>query len=149
MRDGRMGTGEVIWVLPITVNNVQREISDAGKRRHSVYTRLCSVCGDSAAPWAESCGVAGLYLNLVLSPGIQALYCGLTGLPSSLYIYIPVLPLAIRHPHTQPVSHSLWAAVILRHYKRLEGKTKCERRNKIVRGRYFAIYSCSTYIMCS
>lgn len=84
-------------------------------------TRFCSVYNDSVAPWSWSYGVVGLYLNLVLGPGIQALYCGLSGPPYSLHILGPVLPLAICPPHAQPVSHSIWTAVELRLWKWLEG----------------------------
>lgn len=87
-----------------------------------VLTRFCSECSDSVAPWSGSYGVVGLYLNLVLSEGVEALYGGLTGTPFSLHVLCPVLPLAVSPPHTQPVSHGLGTAVELGLWKRLEGK---------------------------
>jgi len=84
-------------------------------------TRLCRERGRRVAPRSRSDGVVGLYLNLVLGPGIQALHRGLTGPPRSLHVLGPVLPLAVRPPQSQPVPHGLRAAVVLGLWKRLQG----------------------------
>lgn len=84
-------------------------------------TGFCSVYSEGVAPWSRSYGVVGLDLNLVVGPGFQSLYCSLSGPPCSLYILGPVLPLTICPPHTQPVSHRFWTAVVLWLWKWLEG----------------------------
>lgn len=111
-------------------SSVGRLQTGTGVNEVCVPTRFCGVRGNSVAPWSRSYGVVGLYLNLVLGPGIQALYCGLTGPPCSPHILDPVLLLAVCPPHTQLVSHSLWTAVVLRLWKRLQGNKEREEREK-------------------
>lgn len=118
------------------------------KGTHGVSTRFCSACMGSVAPRSRAYGVVGLDLNLVLGPGIQALYCGFSRLPCSIHVLGSVLASPICPPHTQPVSHSLWVTVILRLWKRLQGKTEwVEKKNdqKVVFCLFFCVTPTQTY----
>lgn len=85
-----------------------------------VCTRFSCACFNSAAPRPRSYWVEALYLNVVLGPGTQAVHSGISAVYSTLHILCSVLPLTICPPHTQPVPHRFWAAVVFRCWKRLK-----------------------------